>query len=227
MGYGAHSVFSGSRSTEHTSRAPPPPPPPQRSVAAEGAGRRRRPRSQRRSRGGEGRDRSAASVARNPLGARPSQAGRRGVDGPCARALLAAGATATATSSRRRPTPGSPTESSRRSPATKGRGRSSLGRAPGLPSWQCRPFATAGSRAASEAQRRQARAARRATRNQPPAKRSRPPVAPGTRGRGRGRGGPADHAEDCWTRRHVALLARSRLQTVRERTRNVRGVRRR
>ena len=104
MGYGAHSVFSGSRSTEHTSRAPPPPPPPQRSVAAEGAGRRRRPRSQRRSRGGEGRDRSAASVARNPLGAWPSQAGCRGVDRPCARAPLAAGATAT--SSRRRPTLG-------------------------------------------------------------------------------------------------------------------------
>ena len=91
---------------EHTSRAPKPPPPPRRAVAAEGAGRRRKPRSRRRPRGGEGRDRSAASVARNPLGARPSQAGRRGVDGPCARALLAAGATATATSSRRRPTPG-------------------------------------------------------------------------------------------------------------------------
>ena len=83
-------------------------------------------------RGGGGRDRSAASVARNPLGTRPSWAGRRGVDGLCPRAPLAR------TRPRRRAVvvrrQGSPAESSRRSPATKGRGRSSPGRARGLPS---------------------------------------------------------------------------------------------
>ena len=106
-------LSSGSRSTllggttgwgAAARRAPPPPPPSQYSVAAEGAGRQQRPWSRRQPRGGEGCDRSATSVTQNPLGARPSRAGRRGVDGLYARAPLVAGANAT--SSRLCPMPG-------------------------------------------------------------------------------------------------------------------------
>ena len=106
----------------------------------------------------------------------------------------------------------------RRSPATKGRGRSSPGRTPGLLSRRRRRIGAraAGSRAAGEAGRRQARAARRATRWQSPAKRSRPPVAPRTRGRWRGRGrrGPADRAEEHQAQRQVVLVGLSHLQTA-------------
>ena len=82
----------------------------------------------------------------------------------------------------------------RRSPATKGRGRSSPGRTPGLLSRRRRRIGAraAGSRAAGEAGRRQARAARRVTRWQSPANRRRrsragggpPRRARGTAGRG-------------------------------------------
>ena len=185
-------------------------------AAAEGAGRRRGPRSRRRPRGGEG----VATGPRHPSRETRSAHGRPGpvvaASTGCARVRRSRGRD-------RDVEPPSSDARGRQRSRRVGRRRRRVEVAVRQVAPEASPRGGAGAsgvggrescRRPGKARRRQARAARRAMRWQSPAKRLRPPVAPRTRGRGRGRRGPADRSEDRRAWRRVALTARSRLKTA-------------